>query len=134
MIDDPALAAMLWKRITLRFPIAKNNRGWEPVALNERLRFLRYHPDDYFKQHSDGCFVRSDSERSLMTCMLYLNETQAQAGGETHFYQGYDTRVATVIPKPGRCLLFAHQLVHESALLKSGLKFAIRTDVMFRKN
>jgi hypothetical protein len=36
------------------------------------------------------------------------------------------------VPKSGSVLVFDHELLHEGALLKEGLKYAIRTDVMYR--
>ena len=41
-------------------------------------------------------------------------------------YQDY-----SVIPKVGRVLLFQHDIEHEGSILKNGLKYCIRTDVMY---
>lgn len=50
----------------------------EPKAvltrLNERLRFLKYTPGQFFKPHFDGCYYTDDkSEASYMTLQIYLN-------------------------------------------------------------
>ena len=49
---------------------------WRLVGLNERLRFLRYDPGQYFLQHPDGDFRRGPRERpreiSFITLLLYL--------------------------------------------------------------
>ena len=37
------------------------------------------------------------------------------------------------VPKSGSVLVFDHELFHEGALLKEGVKYAIRTDVMYRR-
>ena len=58
--------------------------------------------------------------------MVYLNGPRL--GAETCFP---DCDV-TVRPSPGRALLFDHHLPHESKALRAGLKYAVRSDVMFR--
>ncbi|KAF9889273.1 hypothetical protein FE257_007586 [Aspergillus nanangensis] len=41
------------------------------TRLNERLRFLKYTPGEYFRPHADGCYVTPDeTERSLVTVHL----------------------------------------------------------------
>lgn len=36
-------------------------------------------------------------------------------------------------PSTGEALLFDHDIRHEGALLEEGVKYAIRTDVMYRR-
>jgi hypothetical protein len=55
--------------------------------------------------------------------MVYLNE--GFAGGETAFLD----RVVT--PRTGRALIFRHELPHEGRPVERGLKYALRTDIMF---
>jgi prolyl 4-hydroxylase len=96
------------------------------VGLNERLRFYRYSPGQRFAAHTDGYFIRSETERSLLTLILYLNEEFT--GGET-FFLNSETRVA---PQTGKVLVFAHQLWHEGLPVQSGTKYILRTDVIYR--
>ena len=71
MIDDPQLAAALWKRLA---PLVPAERGsWRACGLNERLRFYRYDPGQQFDWHFDGYFQRSPVEQSDLTFMVYLN-------------------------------------------------------------
>ena len=72
-------------------------------------------------------FVRSDDEQSLLTFMVYLNE--GFAGGETRFFESG----VTVTPRTGLALLFQHFLLHEGASVTAGVKYALRTDVMYRR-
>ena len=81
MIDDPALAALLWERARSFMP--PNWFGWEPVGLNERFRYYRYDPGQQFAPHTDGYFQRDNGERSQFTFMVYLND--GCEGGETLF-------------------------------------------------
>lgn len=99
----------------------------KPVGANERFRCYRYDVDQRFAPHYDGAFARNDDERSLLTFMVYLNESFR--GGETHFHD-FDVRVT---PKTGMALLFQHFLLHEGRYVNEGVKYALRTDVMYRR-
>ena len=101
------------------------------VGLNERLRFLRYEEGDYFKPHLDGAYTRPDqTEQSQITVQLYLND--GFEGGETTFFSPCMKNKVAVVPKPGKVLIFQHQLLHEGSVLKSGQKYSMRTDVMYK--
>lgn len=133
MFDDIPLAKEIWGRIQHAIP-KDIVPGFEPVGLNERLRFLRYDPGQHFSPHQDGSYPRSDGsgERSFLTLLLYLNADYD--GGFTTFYSGFkegDEEVP-VVPAPGRLLLHEHRLLHGVPALKTGRKYVVRTDVMFR--
>ena len=107
-----------------------------PVScLNERLSFLKYLPGEYFKPHEDGYYIRPDnSEMSYITVQIYLNDLKEEDGGATTFIENTYNRIYqnySVIPKVGRVLLFEHDIEHEGSILKSGIKYCIRTDVMY---
>ncbi len=111
-------------------------RRWRAVGLNERLRFFKYEPGDYFRPHSDGRFTEGSDDgiylasapTSFLTVMVYLNAPER--GGDTRFLPPYGGGVA-VAPAAGSALIFDHRLRHEGCMLEAGLKYAIRTDVMF---
>jgi prolyl 4-hydroxylase len=124
MIDDEALAARLFDRIRARVPAPLC--GMQPVGANERFRCYRYDPSHRFGPHYDGAFIRNDRERSLLTFMVYLNE--GFGGGHTNFLD-YDVSVR---PRTGHALLFQHFLLHEGAVVTSGTKYALRSDIMYR--
>lgn len=130
--DDPALAAQLWERVRPHVPALG---GSTPVGLNERLRFYRYDPSQRFNAHRDGVVERSPTERSRLTFMVYLNE--GSEGGQTVFYSeervdGLRKIVASVEPRMGMGLFFAHEWWHEGAKVISGRKYVLRTDVIYR--
>jgi hypothetical protein len=111
------------------------SEGHDATALNERFRFYRYDPGHTFRPHIDGHFARND-ERSQLTFMVYLNGECG--GGETVIYiqddgltlpDGAQIRVK---PETGKALVFFHYLLHEGAPVKSGRKYVLRTDVMYR--
>lgn len=124
MWDDLPLVAELFEALRPHMPARVD--AWELLSLNERWRVYRYEPGQRFALHRDGSFLRSPSEQSLFTFMVYLNE--GFEGGETTF--PYEDRV--IVPATGRALLFQHQLLHEGTEVRRGEKFVLRTDVMYR--
>jgi hypothetical protein len=63
--------------------------------------------------------------------MVYLNE--GCVGGETAFYHADDRPKAVIQPVQGMALVFDHQQVHEGAMVESGRKYVLRTDVMYKR-
>jgi prolyl 4-hydroxylase len=131
--DDPTLADWLWQRVKEHVPAEIG--GATAAGLNERLRFYRYDPSQRFNAHRDGAVERSPGERSRLTFMVYLNERAE--GGQTVFYSeeragGIRKVVASVEPRMGMGLFFAHDWWHEGAKVLSGRKYVLRTDVMYR--
>ena len=124
MVDDPETAAELFRRIRPHVP--EEIFGHRVSGANERLRFYRYQPGQKFALHFDGAFRRTPTEQSYLTFIIYLNE--GFGGGETDF-PDVDRKVS---PRPGRALLFQHMLLHEGCTVTSGVKYVLRTDVMYR--
>jgi prolyl 4-hydroxylase len=60
---------------------------------------------------------------SLLTLMVYLNDDFA--GGETSFAE------VAIVPHRGMALLFRHALFHEGRPVTRGVKYVLRSDVMF---
>lgn len=132
MIDDPTLAATLFARAEPFLPT--NFLIWMPVGLNERFRYYRYTKGQKFDWHFDGAFTRENGESSKLTFMIYLND--GFLGGETVFNlrrlgspEKPDLRV---FPTAGTALVFRHDVLHTGAMVLDGVKYVIRTDVMFR--
>eukprot|EP00977_Amphora_coffeiformis_P021264 scaffold9105_cov151-Amphora_coffeaeformis.AAC.3 len=136
IIDDNRFAECILKRIQHLLP-KTSHAGFQATGINERMRVLRYGPGDAFQPHCDGSYVRPDgSQASFWTVMIYLNEKFE--GGSTLFHStrsvtGDDDEVVAVVPKSGSVLLFDHSLYHEGEKVLRGTKYAIRTDMMFRK-
>ncbi|MFO0757118.1 MAG: 2OG-Fe(II) oxygenase [Byssovorax sp.] len=124
MFDDEALAAQLFARVRPHVPAELGGR--RVVGANERLRCYRYAPGQRFAPHYDGAFYRSAEERSLLTFLVYLND--GFTGGETAMLDFHEK----IRPKPGRALLFQHAILHEGCEVRAGVKYAIRSDIMYR--
>lgn len=122
IFDDPALASLLFERARPFLPATfGSGKLW---GMNERMRFYRYGPDQYFKWHKDGIFAKSPEEASCLTFMIYLNE--GFEGGATEF------KTDLVKPQTGMALVFPHKVAHQGATIVSGSKYVMRTDVMYR--
>jgi prolyl 4-hydroxylase len=124
MLDDVERSNSLWTRVREHVP--EKREGWRALGLNERFRFYRYEPGQYFRWHYDGAFERSPKERSMLTLMIYLND--GAVGGATEFDD-----LGQVVPETGKALLFQHAVRHQGAPVESGRKYVLRTDVMYRK-
>jgi hypothetical protein len=133
----------------------KRNEIWLATRPNERMRFLKYVGGEYFRPHCDGTYETPDgSERSYMTIHLYLNDTgmpdeaalaklspaeRLQAieaglkGGATTFHYYNEKQRVDVEPRAGRVLLFQHKnLLHSGDDVVQGVKYTMRTDLMYR--
>ena len=126
MFDDVDLAEKLYSEAKEHLP--EDFAGRKIVGCNERFRCYRYKPGMRFAPHSDGPFVRNDSEMSFYTYLVYLNEDFE--GGETTFFTNPEV---VIEPVKGDALLFQHPLVHEGSIVTSGVKYVARTDIMYRK-
>ena len=125
--DDPELAQELWQRIQPFVPSPLFER--EAIGLNERLRYYRYEPGQTFKPHQDGSFKRENGEKSQVTFMVYLND--GFGGGSTNFDLRYPHGEVGIVPRAGMALLFIHSFRHEGAVVTSGAKYVLRSDVMY---
>lgn len=119
---DQALADRIWLKITPFFDGKYGNS--KAIGLNELFRFYKYEPGQQFKKHRDGSYIRNSSEASYYTLMIYLNDHFT--GGETVFQDH------VILPQKGQALVFEHSLVHSGEPVVAGVKYVLRTDIMFR--
>lgn len=124
MIFDTTMAEKLFC-IAKEF-LPQEHDGYQILNFNEMLRVYKYAPGQQFKMHRDGSYIRNEKEKSFYTFMIYLNDDFE--GGETEF-----ENLFTIAPKKGTALIFHHPLRHEGKTLISGLKYALRTDIMYCK-
>jgi len=126
MFEDAALAQTLYERVRPQAP--PQIHGLALVGANELFRCYRYKPGMRFAPHADGAFIRSDLEQSCYSFLVYLNS--GFGGGATTFI----TKPAVVIqPEIGMALLFQHPIIHEGSVVTSGVKYVVRSDLMYRR-
>ncbi|MGI9653044.1 prolyl hydroxylase family protein [Chryseobacterium sp. RLHN22] len=124
MIFDNDLAENLFKKAAEFLP--QTHDDYNILDFNEMFRIYKYSTGQRFKMHRDGSYIRNVNEKSFYTFLIYLNDDFE--GGETEF-----ENLFTVAPKKGSALVFYHPLRHEGKTLISGLKYVLRTDVMYSK-
>ena len=122
LYKDFTLAQELWKELEPHGP--KSIGESDAIGLNELFRFYRYEAGQQFRKHRDQSYIRNNREASYFTFMIYLND--GFKGGETRF----DDLVIT--PRKGSALVFYHYLEHEGTEVTEGVKYVLRTDIMFR--
>ncbi|MEY4564040.1 MAG: hypothetical protein RLZZ618_3317 [Pseudomonadota bacterium] len=122
ILDNPALAALLFERAFPELPA--DIKGWTVSGFNERFRYYRYEKQQQFTWHQDGAVRLDSGEESFLTFMIYLNDQFD--GGHTEF--GWES----VRPVEGMALVFPHHLRHQGSVVTGGVKYVLRTDVLYR--
>ncbi|KAM0213937.1 hypothetical protein ACHAQD_009150 [Fusarium lateritium] len=150
--DEQTIVDRLWERCALSEglrdllavapaqPYMKGGK-WVFSRFNNRMRFLKYSPRQFFKPHCDSAYYYTEGPgkefETFYTFHLYLNDsvendpTAELEGGATSFLDRKGNRV-DVNPKAGSVLIFQHAgLYHEGALVKKGTKYTVRTDILY---
>lgn len=131
ILDDTKLANALFGRLEQYLPkIFKD--VWHLEKLNSRFRFYRYEKGQTFKPHIDGKYKESDTCESKLTLLIYLSDNFI--GGETTFFDQTEDKLRfKVKPKLGQVLVFDHHQLHSGDPVIDGIKYVLRTDVMYTK-
>lgn len=124
MWDDAEEADRLLAQVAARVP--ERLLGMRLCGANPRLRLYRYAHGERHGAHWDTVVELPGGVKSLLTLVFYLND--GFTGGETDFPE----LKQTVTPQAGRALLFQHRILHEATEVRSGEKFVLRTDVLYR--
>jgi hypothetical protein len=141
-IADEGFALALWERLRRHVPLV---RGAEPVGCSSNIRLYKYTEGMRFGRHVDGSHADPASgNRSEYTVLIYLNDaagSEQLCGGATNFYAGEyhdpdveESLVLSFEPRRGAALLHGHGercLLHEGCEVTSGVKYLLRTDVLF---
>ena len=124
MMGEGARAARFFASIEDKVDLFREE-GFEPVGCNPRLHMYSYNtPGDQFTLHADQPYILDDTI-SFYTVLVYLNDEyeggEALIGGTEKFK-----------PKAGTAVIFPHYILHGAAPLISGVRYTLRTDVMYR--
>lgn len=122
IFDDAKLAQALYLRARPFLPAEIDD--WRVAGFNERFRFYRYNQEHYFKWHGDGTYVRSKYEESMLSFIIYLNEDFTEGYTQFHWDKIY--------PRQGMALIFPHRIQHCAVQPKHGIKYVLRSDVMYQ--
>lgn len=152
MLHEKNFAEILWNRMKSFVPNEVSSEGrsygskkrglkkrethaWKADGLNDKFRCSKYYPGDVFGQHCDAAFVHSDTRRSHFTVNIYMNNIFK--GGCTRFFPRTLKDSVDVKPEPGMALIFRQPpdkaLTHDGEKVEEGLKYLLRTDIMYQR-
>ncbi|CCH43191.1 hypothetical protein BN7_2738 [Wickerhamomyces ciferrii] len=108
-------------------------------GLNPQLRIYRYHKGHHFGKHYDESVNVKHPQlkgETKWTLLIYLTGDDEFIDGDTIFYDplSKDNEPISVHPGKGTALLHKHGddcLLHEAQLVKDGVKWVLRSDVVF---
>lgn len=134
------LQEIIWDRVksfmTPTQPHKALKSTWRVNGLNPQFRFCRYTPGQKFAPHYDGDYIVDSTEKSLYTFMIYLNG--GFEGGATNFLSDSATSgprgrvLHSLPPQAGMLLVFEHNIYHEGEELRDGVKYMMRSDLMYK--
>jgi hypothetical protein len=105
----------------------------QPATCNPNLRLYKYTTGMSFGKHVDESCVVTGVGETKMTVLIYLSTCR---GGATSFDINNRKSVA-FSPQQGAVLLHVHGddcLVHEGLPVESGIKYILRTDLVYTKH
>ncbi|CAF0772155.1 unnamed protein product [Rotaria sordida] len=141
-----------WMADNAYFTKGIGGREWSIVGCVDRLRFYKYKKDEEYPEHMDGSYSRtitynnelqqSYKQHSFLTLLIYLNDDFQ--GGETKFFPDKQhcrflrdienkQPVHVIKPKQGMALINIHNILHEGSKVQSGIKYVLRTDILYQK-
>jgi hypothetical protein len=141
VLDAPALADGLWRRVRELLPT--HHEGAPLRGLNTRFRVYRYDVGMRFSPHVD---VRTRVPLGETRASLVVFLSDEFTGGETRFFEvkdrrsrrgegrarKFDNRVQFAArPGVGGAVVFDHLRLHEGAEVTAGVKYAVRSDVVY---
>jgi prolyl 4-hydroxylase len=121
-IESMSIAEQFWGKLSLlELPSVENKVAF---GLTPYLRFYRYQGEQKFSMHKDGS-NEFNGNHTFYTMLIYLN-TLSESGA-TRFREA-DLHV---YPAAGKALIFRHDLWHAGMPVGEGVKYVLRTDILF---
>ena len=145
IFDDEDLARLLWACLEPFYADTtitdEEHCTWKPARPNPRFRFCKYAPSDASAPHVDGRRLASINAQSFMMVHIYLNGVARAAGGATHVLdrpvlgeaEGEFGVLGAVQLVLGAASVFRDSLFHDGEVLREGVKYLLRTDIMFER-
>lgn len=113
---------------------------WTPTGLNPCMRICKYKPGGFFSPHHDGGYQVSSDHRSIKTFMLYLNgdfgdgSTNFYTEDQKHYQQPAPEKLLhRYKPERGSAIVFNSALTHDGGAVTEGLKYIMRSEIMYKR-
>ncbi len=120
LVESAAWVDLIWNRLKiLDLPVLE---GRKSCGLPKDLRFYKYSVGQRFKRHKDGPWTEN-GRTSKLTLLVYLN--QEFVGGSTDF------QAIQIHALVGKLVLFTHPIWHEGTVVTGGVKYVLRSDVLY---
>lgn len=121
---DTALAVDIYQQI---HPFIRNLsvNSFVPSGIHPDFRVYKYIPGQEFKRHKDGRKTISDSEYSIFSLLIYLND---DFGGGTTCFDSCEIK-----PVQGYATFFPHEYLHSGSVVESGCKYVFRGNILFKR-
>lgn len=133
------------EEIAKQVVVSSSDRTYAPITCNGNLRMYKYEKDMSFGRHFDGSesISRYQGGNTEITVLVYLTSCK---GGATRFYlpnsskrgknkaRSENSDGIAFEPKAGAILLHMHGdrcLEHEADPVLDGLKYVLRTDIVY---
>ena len=134
-LDNSEVAKLIFERVERFVPPELDSLV--PVGVSSNIRLYKYEQGDAFGPHIDES-NESDEGISKFTLLVYLNTVPKGDGGRTVFFSDHRAKreLTSVQPAIGLLLLHGHGercLTHEAEGLRRGVKYVLRSDVLYGK-
>lgn len=163
VLENQGIADAIFSRLRSLTPpsiVTTDKKQWDAVTCSSNLRLYKYQRGQRFGRHYDESNDISPSRRTFFTVLMYLNGSGEEplsgpqmsrsnagtqqvgklplGGGETNFFLELRDRspIFSVAPLTGTCLVHEHGercLLHEGAEVHHGVKYVLRTDIVYEK-
>lgn len=124
---------LIQPNVPMELPIIKSGGIIEQakyLRVSGNFRFYKYIKSQKFKKHRDGN-VQEEGGVSRITILIYLNDVEQ--GGETNICDRMLDKPVVVKPEEGKLLMFNHSLLHSGEELLDGVKYVLRTDLIYNE-
>lgn len=133
IVDNELSANFLFHQLKDKLPLVYKEI-WKLKGLNSRFRFYKYQKGQTFKPHLDGKYKESSTCESKLSLLIFLSEDFK--GGHTMFEKlANESKDLSIKPSIGQVLIFDHHQMHSGDIvLDDGIKYVLRTDVMYTRS
>lgn len=161
-VFNQSLADILWWRIKEFIPAIRimqphdktdfyPHEVWTPVGLSPLIRFIKYLEGGELIPHYDAPFAYSDTQKTLMSVVIYLTTNKsgatriiidpqdrkpfAQRSFQDWLRPASNQEVEqSFLPQEGSGIIFDHRTLHDAEAVAPGeVKIILRTDIVFVK-